>query len=140
MQGTDSVTRTSLSILFIVSIIAEVLIITVFILLSALGYIGLDGGSPITITSCQHTYHTLKYLTGNTTNKLITTTYIASICSVIAFSCVLAIVIKLIFTAKDSVEMNIYVARCHVVTLYVFASLACMTAVIVFGQYATFAI
>jgi len=52
MQSTDSISRTSLKILFIVSIIAEVLIITVFILLSALGYIGLDGGSPITINSC----------------------------------------------------------------------------------------
>lgn len=52
----------------------------------------------------------------------------------------LALLIKLFLAAKDSLELNIFVARCHVVTLYVFASLACMAAVIVFGHYATFAI
>ena len=103
MQSTDSITRTSLKILFIVSIIAEVLIITVFILLSALGYIGLDGGSPITITSCQNTYHTLKFISGPTTDKIITAAYLASTCSVITFSIVFVILIKLVLAAKDSV-------------------------------------
>ncbi len=103
MQATDSIGKSSLNVIFIISIISEVLIITVFILLSALGYIGLDGGSPITITSCQNTYHTLKFMSGSSIDKIITVAYISSICSVVTFSIVLGIMIKLILLAKDSV-------------------------------------
>lgn len=60
MLASDSIQKNYLYILFVLSLAAESIVIVLFILLNALGFIGFDGGNPITAT-CTANYYLTKY-------------------------------------------------------------------------------
>lgn len=61
MMTSDSLPRKYLYILFIIAIAAVCFALVIFIVLSALDFIGFDGGSPVSTTVCTHSYFITKY-------------------------------------------------------------------------------
>ena len=98
MLASDSIHKNYLYILFVLNLAAELIVLVLFILLNALGFIGFDGGSPITAT-CASTYHNTKY---NQINLQIRTAYIWTLLSLAAFSGAVVVLVQCVLRAKNS--------------------------------------
>jgi hypothetical protein len=107
------------------------LAITVFIILTALDYIGFDGGNPISAT-CTDTYFITKY--GQVT-LMVEIAYIMSILALSSFTVVLAIIIRSTVQTYHSQELNIFISNCIKICLFIFTGVAIMAAIPVFGYY-----
>lgn len=136
MSDSDSLSKRNIYILLILAICAELFAIVFFVLLSTLGFIGFDGGNPITATSCSapnnNSYLSTKY---SQINLIVQMVYVFSIICLVFCSGVLAIMVKCLLNARDIGEAEFFIPKGTKVTLYVLTSLAVMAAVPCFGYY-----
>jgi hypothetical protein len=127
MMASDTLPRRSLTLLLVAGIVAAVFAAVLFVLLSALDFIGFDGNSPITADcSSASAYYQAKY---PQIALMMKTAYIFSLLCLLCSSAGAIIIVKCVLAARDLIDSELFVSKCTKVSLYVLASVAVMTAV-----------